>query len=61
MLCCKGIAVSVVYLDKASDIVSHTIFVAKVVRHELGSFEKLDNLLREAPVWFGRKLAGNYK
>lgn len=46
MLCCKGIAVNVGYLDKASDII-HSIFAAKLVRHELGSFEKLNCLFRD--------------
>lgn len=59
MLCCEGIAVNVVYLDKASDVISHTIFGAKLVRPELVSFEKFDCLLKETSVWFGLKLAGN--
>lgn len=49
MLYCEGIDVNVIYLDKASDVISHTIFVAKLVKHELGSFEKLDCLFKETP------------
>lgn len=52
---------NVVYLDKASDMISHTIFVAKLVKHELGSFEKLNCSLKETPVWLGLKLAGSNK
>lgn len=46
----EGIAVDVVYLDKASDVVSHTIFVAKLVRHGSGSGWRMGLLVQRGVI-----------
>jgi len=45
-----GIAAGVVYLDKVSDMVSCTIFVAKLMRHGLGSGWKIGRLAQRGVI-----------